>query len=109
MGAFGGGDTTSVGIFENIPSLPDQFISLQNYPNPFNSSTTIRFILPESQNVQLTIYDLLGRQVQVLLDEYKPAATHTLTYDASGLTCGVYFYRLQAGDVIEIKRMVLLK
>jgi hypothetical protein len=65
--------------------------------------------MPESQQVTLTIYDLLGRQVETLLDEYRQAGVHTVTYDASHLSSGVHFYRLQAGDKLETKRMILLK
>ncbi|UCC78698.1 MAG: T9SS type A sorting domain-containing protein, partial [Candidatus Zixiibacteriota bacterium] len=88
---------------------PDRFMLLQNYPNPFNAQTTIRFVLPQSQNVQLTIYDLLGRRVEVIIDEYMQAGVHTVTFDASKLSSSVYLYRLEAGDVIDTKRMVLLK
>jgi parallel beta-helix repeat protein len=109
MGAYGGGDSATVGIYDDLPSLPDRFILLQNYPNPFNDQTTIRFVLPKSQNVQLTIYDLLGRRIETLIDDYKQAGSHTITFDASHLSSGVYFYRLQAGEMVKIKRMVLLK
>jgi len=109
MGAYGGRELTPVGIFDNIPSIPDRFILSQNYPNPFNARTTIRFTLPKPKNVRLTVYDLLGRQVQTLIDEYKQAGAHSVTFDAAHLSSGVYFFRLQAGDAVETKRMVLLK
>ncbi len=109
MGAYGGGDSLITAIFEGHIPIPGRLALLQNYPNPFNVQTTIRFTLPEPQNVELTIYDLLGRQVQTLLDEHKQAGVHTITFNASHLSSGVYFYRLQAGDMIETKRMVLLK
>jgi hypothetical protein len=109
MGAYGGGDSTMLDIEYSPPPLAGVFTLLQNYPNPFNAQTTIRFLLPEPQNVRLTVYDLLGRQVRTLLDERKQAGTHIATFDASSLSSGVYFYKLQAGDMIETKRMVLLK
>ena len=109
MGAYGGGDSALVGILENLSSLPERFMLFQNYPNPFNAQTTIRFVLPESQDIELTIYDLLGRQIEVLSFEQLVAGTHNVTFDASDLSNGVYFYRLQAGDVVDTKRMVLLK
>ncbi len=65
--------------------------------------------MPNSHNVHLAIYDLLGRQVETLLEEYKEAGIHTITFDASRLSSGLYFYRLQAGEKIETKRMLLLK
>jgi hypothetical protein len=109
MGAYGGGDSAVVGIFDNMPPMPDRLMLFQNYPNPFNAQTTIRFVLPKSQDVDLAIYDLLGRQVKTLIDEYRQAGIHTVTIDASGLSSGVYFYHLQAGDLGETKRMILLK
>jgi len=82
---------------------------LQNYPNPFNAQTTIRFVLPKSIDVELAIYDLLGRQIDVLIDKYMEAGSHNIEFGVSTLSSGVCFYRLCAGDVIETKRMVLLK
>lgn len=99
---------TSTAI-ERVAEIPGGFFIPSNYPNPFNAQTNISFSLPESQDVRLTIYDLLGRQVQVLLDEYKQAGAHTVTFDATGHASGVYFYRLRAGDRVETKRMVLLR
>jgi parallel beta-helix repeat protein len=109
MGAYGGGDTAYVSIWDNPISLAERFMLLQNYPNPFNEQSNIRFVLPKAQDVELTVYDLLGRQIEVLIDEYRESGVHTITFDASALSSGVYFYRLRAGDVIEAKRMVLLK
>jgi parallel beta-helix repeat protein len=109
MGAYGGGELPISGIPNEYLPVPCTFLLNQNYPNPFNASTTIRFILPESQYVQLTIYDLLGRQVRTLIDEHKPPGSYTVSFNASGLSSGVYFYRLQAGEMVETKRMVLLK
>ncbi len=109
MGAYGGGDSVTVGIWGDNSPLPERFMLLQNYPNPFNAQTTIRFVLPKSQNVQLTVYDLLGRRIQTLLDEYRETGVHNITFDASLLSSGVYFYRLRAGDAVETKRMVLFK
>ncbi|UCC78614.1 MAG: T9SS type A sorting domain-containing protein [Candidatus Zixiibacteriota bacterium] len=114
MGAYGGnnGDWTT-GICDDFISEnknpPQDFFIEQNYPNPFNASTTIRFTLPEPQNAKLTVYDLLGRQVKTLLDEYRQAGIHAVTFEAAHLSSGVYFYRLQAGEKIETKRMLLLK
>jgi len=109
MGAYGGGDSVAVGILDDIPPLPDQIILLQNYPNPFNARTSIRFVLPESQDVQLTIYDLLGRQVETLFDDYMPAGAHAVTFDASRLSSGIYFARLESGESSKSIKMVLLK
>jgi hypothetical protein len=89
--------------------MPYIFAIAQNYPNPFNASTSISFSLPEPGDVILTVYDLLGREVETLLDDYHPAGTHQITFDASDFASGIYFYRLQAGETVESRRMVLLK
>jgi hypothetical protein len=99
-------DITS--IEENI-SRPEDMIVGRVYPNPFNSSTTIEYSLSEAGHIRIDIYDLLGRQVETLLDEYRQAGAHTVTFDASHLSSGVYFYRLRTGERIETKRMLLLK
>jgi hypothetical protein len=99
-------DVTSVK--ENIPR-PEEMLVSRVYPNPFNSSATIEYSLPEAGHIKIDIYDLLGRQVQTLVDDYKQAGVHTVTFDASHLSSGIYFYRLQAGDRVETKRMVLLR
>ncbi|UCC79674.1 MAG: T9SS type A sorting domain-containing protein [Candidatus Zixiibacteriota bacterium] len=98
-----------VGFEEMMAPVPDYMSLLGNYPNPFNSSTTIEFIQDKPQFITLTIYDLLGREIKTLLNERKPAGKHKIPFDASPLSSGVYFYRLQAGDAVETKRMVLLK
>jgi hypothetical protein len=89
--------------------IPDGISISRVYPNPFNSSTTIRFTLPESQNMKLSIYDLLGRQVETLVDEEMQAGRHQVVWDASEYSSGVYFYRIEAGDFAETKKMILLK
>lgn len=93
------------GNYNNIPAK----LSINAYPNPFNASITLEYGLPEPGHVRIYIYDLLGRQVETLIDEYRQAGIHAITFDASRLSSGVYFYRLQAGDKEETKRMVLLK
>ncbi len=109
MGAYGGGDSATVGISDNGPSLPDRFMLLQNYPNPFNAATKIRYSLPEAYDVIIEIYDILGRKVQTLVQGRQPAGHHQVIWDAGGMASGLYFYRIQAGDYIETKKMTLLK
>ena len=89
--------------------LPSNFQLDQNYPNPFNASTTISFTIDHPQFVTLKVYDLLGREVRMLVDEDRQAGLHNIIFDATDLSSGIYFYRLQAGDYSESKRMVLLK
>ncbi len=81
----------------------------QNYPNPFNPSTIINYEIPTSSLVTLKVYDLLGREVTTLVNEIKPAGKYNITFDASKYSSGVYFYRIEAGEFSQIKKMVLLK
>ena len=81
----------------------------QNYPNPFNPSTTIKYELPKTLHVSLTVYDLLGREVSVLVHERKDAGVHEVKFDGSSLASGVYFYRLQAGSYVNTKKLLILR
>jgi hypothetical protein len=81
----------------------------QNYPNPFNPTTTIEFTLPETQNVKLIVYDVLGREVARLVDGRLQAGAHNVTFKAAQHASGMYFYRLEAGDFVQTKKLMLLK
>lgn len=81
----------------------------QNYPNPFNPTTVIGYQLPSAGEVRLVVYDLLGREIKLLVNEKMPAGTHTVEFDGGGLSSGVYFYRLSAGSFIQSRGMILLK
>jgi photosystem II stability/assembly factor-like uncharacterized protein len=96
-------------IAQRTDDAPAQFRLGQNYPNPFNPSTTISFSIPSSVHVSLRIFDVIGREVATLVAEEFPAGTYTRQWNASGMTSGVYFYRLQAGSYTETKRLVLLR
>jgi hypothetical protein len=89
--------------------LPQTYALDQNYPNPFNPSTTIKFKLPKSSIVRLSVYDMLGREVSVLVNERREAGVHEVKFDVSNLASGVYFYRIQAGDFTQTKRLLLLR
>ena len=94
--------------------IPNLFKLSQNYPNPFNPSTTIEYTIPlnvrrETQNVTLKVYDILGRVVATLVNKEQPAGNYTVHFDASGLTSGLYFYRLHYGESINTKKMLLIK
>jgi hypothetical protein len=80
-----------------------------NYPNPFNPSTKIKYSVPQSSNVAIKVFDILGREVYKLVNDEKPAGYYEIEFNASSLTSGIYFYRLQAGSFVETKKMVLLK
>ena len=81
----------------------------QNYPNPFNPTTIIRYQLPQGRNVLLKVYDILGREVATLVNEVKPPGTYTVQFDASGLASGMYFYRLDAGHFMCVRKLMLLR
>jgi photosystem II stability/assembly factor-like uncharacterized protein len=81
----------------------------QNYPNPFNPVTTIQYSLYENTRVSLIVYNINGQKVRELINDYKPAGSHLVTFDGSDLASGVYFYRIQAGDFIQTRRMLLIK
>ena len=103
-----------VGNFTGIKSenseIPKSFSLKQNYPNPFNPATTIKFAIPSSSVVNLKLYDALGREVSSLLNNYSlSAGNYVYDFNAAGLTSGVYFYKLTAGDFSDIKKMVLVK
>jgi len=90
-------------------SVPLEFNLEQNYPNPFNPTTSIKFSIPTSEFVSLKIFDILGKEIAALVNEQKAAGTYTISFDAADLSSGVYFYRLNSGDKIEIKKMLLVK
>jgi len=99
--------TTSVEPGEG--ATPVQFSLSQNYPNPFNPTTVVAFQLPVSSQVRIAVYDMLGREVALLMDERKDPGEYTLQFDGSRLTSGVYYYRLRAGDYMQTRKMLLLK
>jgi len=88
---------------------PTEFMLGQNYPNPFNPATTISYALPKDSHVKLTVFDVLGRQVSVLIDRAQTAGQHKLSFDAARLPSGLYFYRIDAGVFRQTRRMLLLK
>jgi hypothetical protein len=89
--------------------IPKNFILNQNYPNPFNPSTTIKYSLPSESKVIIKIYNLLGQEIKTLVNAMETAGNHQITFTAGKLSSGVYLYRIQAGDFIQTKKMVLLK
>lgn len=102
-------------VIKSISSIiPDKYSLSQNYPNPFNPSTNIRYTIPSNvkgkmSNVKLVVFDILGKEIATLVNEKLNAGTYEVTFDGSGLTSGVYFYRLTCGDFSETRKMALLK
>jgi len=112
MGYYGGaltGITTSI-IDLDADKYPTEFSLQNNYPNPFNPTTTISYILPRPSTVELSIYSLTGKIIQTLVDQDQAAGSYALTFDASNLASGVYFYRLNVlGEFSQVNKMILLK
>jgi len=99
-----------VGINDPVNNTPDKFELKQNYPNPFNPSTSIEFSLSKAAHVTLRVFDVLGRQVAVLADEYRQSGSHKVSYDAGRLSSGVYYYTLTTDNGFsETKKMILNK
>jgi len=102
-------DMNIVSIHEEKTIKPEKISLYQNYPNPFNPTTTIRYSLPEASHVTLNIYDITGRLVEQLVNQHIPAGYHTVTWDASRYSSGIYFARMQAEDFMQAKKMVFMK
>jgi len=119
-GRYFGEDVYSVGVIEYggpyatsasdaAEHIPDAFTLRGNAPNPFTETTTIRFALPEATHVELTVYDLMGREVAQLLNREMEPGHKQVPFDASSLASGTYLYRLRAGDFVQTKRLVVVK
>lgn len=100
-------EPTSIGNQNNV-EISDYYLN-QNYPNPFNPSTQIKFGLKESGFVTIKVYNILGNEISTVVSGYKSAGNHSVNFDASGLSSGVYFYRITAGSYSEIRKMILEK
>ncbi|MDE2827639.1 MAG: T9SS type A sorting domain-containing protein [Bacteroidota bacterium] len=98
-------------LITNLESaeVPDGFVLEANYPNPFNPTTTINYALPEASNVTVTVLDLLGRRVAVLVDEHQAKGRYSVRFDASRLASGIYFYHMRAEGFVQTRKMMLIK
>jgi phosphatidylserine/phosphatidylglycerophosphate/cardiolipin synthase-like enzyme len=105
----GGTDSILISSVADEYSAPSTYLLYQNYPNPFNPATTIRFQIPFRQRIELKVYDILGREVATLINEEKLAGVYEVTFNASNLASGVYFYQLKTKDFMESKKLLLLK
>jgi plastocyanin len=97
------------GVAVRDARIPSTYSLEQNFPNPFNPATTISFSLPTAQQVTLEVFDVIGRQVGVLVNERKEPGSYTFTFDASGLPSSVYIYELKAGTFVQVRKMTLVK
>ena len=102
----GGVNSIDSGTDEEIPKV---FVLDQNYPNPFNPSTKIKYSVPLSSNVTIKVFDILGNEIETLVNEDKTIGTYEITWHAANLPSGIYLYKLQAGPFTEIKKTILLK
>ena len=100
-----------VNAIDNLSGINtvDNFVLEQNYPNPFNPVTKISFSLPQAEFVRLTVFNSLGQEVQQLVNKALPAGNHTVTFNAADFPSGIYFYRIEAGQYNDLKKMVLVK
>jgi hypothetical protein len=96
-------------VSSNSTVQPKSYSLEQNYPNPFNPSTTIKYSLPNNSAVSLKVYNLIGQEVATLINTYQTSGEYVVTFNASNLSSGVYFYRLDAGSYNVVKKMMLLK
>lgn len=109
IGAYENPLAIPVGVKEAQTGLPEAFALSQNYSNPFNPSATITFELPQASEVKLGVYDMLGREVSLLVNERKNAGVHEVKFDGTGLSSGVYFYQLRAGDFVGTRKLLLVR
>jgi len=99
-----------VSVDENeLPGIPTDFSISQNYPNPFNPSTKIVYSVSEAANIKLTVYNILGQEVAVLVNGFRNAGMYEVSFDAEDLTSGLYLYTFEAGSTRITKKMTLLK
>ena len=103
------GNNTGLQTDNITNSQPERFFLSQNYPNPFNPVKKISYELPVANHVTLKVFDILGKEVMTLVNERQDAGNHEIEFNGSSLSSGVYFYRLEAGEFTDVKRMVLIK
>ena len=101
--------TGGLAVEEISNEVPSVYSLKQNYPNPFNPTTNIQFAIPKAGFVTMKVYNLLGQEVSTLVDEYKNAGTYKVDFNASNLSSGVYFYKIDAGNYTNVKKMILMK
>ncbi|NNG26500.1 MAG: T9SS type A sorting domain-containing protein, partial [Ignavibacteriaceae bacterium] len=102
-------ENNTVSVSGSGNSSNNNYILKQNYPNPFNPTTIISFSISNSEFTQLKVYNVLGNEVQTLINENKQAGNHQIEFSAENLSNGIYFYRLISGNFSETKKMILLK
>jgi hypothetical protein len=89
--------------------LPSAFGLFQNFPNPFNAQTTIKYALPKASKIAVEVYDLMGRKVETIFEGLRPAGYHSITWNSDDNSSGVYFYKIQAGEFVDSRKILLIK
>lgn len=102
-------DPVATGCHTLQPNIPGEFKLYQNYPNPFNPTTTIKYNLHKSNDVTLKIYNLIGQELETLVNGFQTAGKHEINWQPNGLPSGIYFYRLQSGEFSQAKKLILQK
>ena len=96
-------------LADNLIDLPEEYALFENYPNPFNPSTTIQYAIPEQSFVKLVVYNLLGEEVSILVNEQKEPGIYEVKFNANQLPSGIYIYRMQTAKATFTKKLMLLK
>ena len=113
MGTYNGlaiyNESGVISVGNNVSTLPKDFVLYQNYPNPFNPTTKIRYQLNSKSNVTLSVFDINGKTIKVLVNSIQQAGQYDIIFDAVDLPSGLYFYRLVADGYIETLKMILIK
>ena len=102
-------DNSVTGVSDREFAQPSSYQLSQNYPNPFNPATVIEFTIPKEDHVTLKVYNMMGQEVETLVDEQMPQGRYKKSFDASRLASGIYLYKIEAGSFSQVKKMTLLK
>jgi len=102
-------ENISTNVAEIILPQSNEYLLEENYPNPFNPTTTIKYHIPELSFVTLKVYDVLGNEVATLINEEKPEGRYEVLFNANGISSGIYYYRMQANEFVDVKKMIILK
>ncbi|PIW69008.1 MAG: hypothetical protein COW08_09460, partial [Ignavibacteriales bacterium CG12_big_fil_rev_8_21_14_0_65_30_8] len=100
---------TLTDVKERSSGIPESFSLSQNYPNPFNPTTNINYDIPDESFVNITVYDYLGREVITLVNREQKAGKYVVSFDATNLSSGIYFYKITSNEFVQTKKMILLK
>jgi hypothetical protein len=98
-----------VWVSNNTQELPKDYQLFQNYPNPFNPTTNIRYQITKNNLITIKVYDLLGKEIETLVNQKQTPGIYEVQFNGSNLSSGVYFYRIQSGDFMQTKKMLLIK